>query len=94
MDEGITVMRREMFLASLDLTREVLRGLGLPEREVRYTVDTFQAMDRRRLYEDYKNYTDLEKLQERAKSHAQELEELFAKDAAEHSKRPEDATKV
>jgi glutathione-regulated potassium-efflux system protein KefB len=94
MDEGITVMRREMFLASLDLSREVLRGLGLPEREVRYTVDTFQAMDRRRLYEDYKNYTDLEKLKERAQSYAQELEELLARDAAEHAARPEDASKA
>ncbi|HEX5998032.1 MAG TPA: monovalent cation:proton antiporter-2 (CPA2) family protein [Hyphomicrobiaceae bacterium] len=93
MDEGITTMRRETFLSSLDLTREVLRGLGLPEREVRYTVDTFQSMDRRRLYEDYKNYTDVEKVQERAKSYAQELEELFAKDAAEHAKRPEDVAK-
>ena len=63
MDEGIKIIRRETFLASLDLTREVLRGLGLPEREVRYTVDTFQTMDRRRLYEDYKHYTDIEKLQ-------------------------------
>jgi glutathione-regulated potassium-efflux system protein KefB len=86
MDEGITTIRRETFLASVDLTREVLRGLGLPEREVRFTVDTFQTMDRRRLYEDYKHYTDLEKLQEGAKSYTQELEELFARDAAEHSK--------
>ncbi|HEX5957985.1 MAG TPA: monovalent cation:proton antiporter-2 (CPA2) family protein [Hyphomicrobiaceae bacterium] len=93
MDEGITTMRRETFLSSLDLTREVLRGLGLSEREVRYTVDTFQSMDRRRLYEDYKNYTDLEKVQERAKSYAQELEELFAKDAAEHAKPTEDVAK-
>jgi glutathione-regulated potassium-efflux system protein KefB len=81
MDEGVKVMRRETFLASLDLTREVLRGLGLPEREVRHTVDTFQTMDRKLLYENYKHYTDLEKMQELAKSHAQELEELFAKDA-------------
>jgi glutathione-regulated potassium-efflux system protein KefB len=93
MDEGIRLMRRETFLASLDLTREVLRGLGLPEREVRYTVDTFQAMDRRRLYEDYKHYTDLQKLQAQAKSYAQELEELFAKDAEEHAKLPEDAAR-
>jgi glutathione-regulated potassium-efflux system protein KefB len=94
MDEGIKVMRRETFLASLDLTREVLRGLGLPEREVRHTVDTFQVMDRRRLYEDYKHYTNIEKLQEHAKSHAQELEELFAKDAAEHAKAPEGAPRA
>jgi glutathione-regulated potassium-efflux system protein KefB len=94
MDEGIKIMRRETFLASLDLTREVLRGLGLPEREVRHTVDTFQVMDRRRLYEDYKHYTDLEKLQEHAKSHAQELEDLFAKDAVEQAKAPEGAPRA
>ena len=75
MDLGIKVIRRETFLSSLDLTREVLRGLGLSERDVRFAVDTFMAADRRRLYEDYKHYTDLEKLQERAKSHTQELEE-------------------
>jgi glutathione-regulated potassium-efflux system protein KefB len=94
MDEGIRIMRRETFLASLDLTREVLRGLGLPEREVRYTVDTFQAMDRKRLYEDYKHYTDLEKVRERAKSDAQELEELFARDAEEHARLPDGSAKV
>jgi glutathione-regulated potassium-efflux system protein KefB len=86
MDLGIKVIRRETFLSSLDLTREVLRGLGLSERDVRFAVDTFMAADRRRLYEDYKHYTDLEKLQERAKSHTQELEELFAQDAAEQAK--------
>jgi glutathione-regulated potassium-efflux system protein KefB len=86
MDLGIQVIRRETFLSSLDLTREVLRGLGLTERDVRFAVDTFMAADRRRLYEDYKHYTDLEKLQERAKSHTQELEELFAQDAAEQAK--------
>jgi glutathione-regulated potassium-efflux system protein KefB len=86
MDEGIKVIRRETFLSSLDLTREVLRGLGLPEREVRFTVDTFQAMDRRRLYEDYKHHTDIDKLQARARSYGQELEELFAQDAAEQAK--------
>jgi glutathione-regulated potassium-efflux system protein KefB len=88
MDEGIRIMRRETFLSALDLTREVLRGLGLPEREVRYTADTFQAMDRKRLYEDYKHYTDIDKVRERAKSYTQELEELFAKDAVEHARLP------
>jgi monovalent cation:proton antiporter-2 (CPA2) family protein len=93
MDEGIKIIRRETFLASVDLTREVMRGLGLPEREVRFTVDTFQAMDRRRLYEDYKHYTDLERLQAGARSYTQELEELFAKDAAEQAKAAETGAK-
>jgi len=88
MDEGIRIMRRETFLSALDLTREVLRGLGLPEREVRYTADTFQTMDRKRLYEDYKHYTDIDKVRERAKSYTQELEELFARDAEEHARLP------
>jgi glutathione-regulated potassium-efflux system protein KefB len=55
---------------------------------VRYTVDTFQTMDRKRLYEDYKHYTDIDKVRDRAKSYAQELEELFAKDAEEHARMP------
>lgn len=86
MDLGISVIRRETFLSSLDLTREVLRGLGLPEREVRFAVETFKTYDRRRLYEDYKHYTDMEKLQARARSATQELEDMFAQDAAEQAK--------
>ena len=46
MDVGVTAIRRETFLSSLELTRELLRGLGLSEREVRFAVDTFQAHDR------------------------------------------------
>jgi len=86
MDLGVKIIRRETFLSSLDLTREILRGLGLSERDVRFAVETFAAMDRKRLYEDYKHYTDLEKMQARARSHSQELEELFAQDAAEPAK--------
>ena len=58
----------------------------LSERDVRFAVETFMAADRKRLYEDYKHYTDLEKLQARARSHTQELEDLFAQDAAEQAK--------
>ena len=86
MDLGIKVIRRETFLSSLDLTRELLRGLGHSERDARFAVDTFMAADRRRLYEDYKDYTDLEKLQAHARSHTQELEDLFAQDTAEQAK--------
>jgi glutathione-regulated potassium-efflux system protein KefB len=86
MDLGIKVIRRETFLSSLDLTRELLRGLGLSERDVRFAVDTFMTADRRRLYEDYKHYTDLEKLQQHARTHTQELEDLFNQDAAEQAK--------
>jgi glutathione-regulated potassium-efflux system protein KefB len=89
MDAGVTIIRRETFLSSIDLTRQLLRGLGYPDRDVRFAVETFMAHDRRRLYEDYKHYTDMEKLQARARSSAQELEDLFAQDVAEQAKAEE-----
>jgi hypothetical protein len=52
---------------------------------VRFAVDTFRDADRRRLYDDYKHYTDIDKLRARARTHAQELEDLFAQDAAEQA---------
>ena len=75
---------------SAEMIRRILdtadQFVGVSERDVRFAVDTFMAADRKRLYEDYKHYTDLEKLQERAKSHTQELEGIFAQDAAEQAK--------
>ena len=86
MDLGIKIIRRETFLSSLDLTREVLRGLGHSERDVRFAVDAFRAQDERRLLEDYEHHQDIDKLQSRAVSYARELEQLFEKDAAEQAK--------
>jgi glutathione-regulated potassium-efflux system protein KefB len=86
MDVGVTAVRRETFLSSIELTRDLLRGLGLSEREVRFVVETFKVHDRRRLYEDYRHYTNVEKLQAAARSSTQELEDLFAADAAEQAK--------
>ena len=90
MDAGIKIIRRETFLSSLDLTREVLRGLGYSERDVRFAVETFRAQDERRLVEDYEHHKDLDKLRDRARSYARELEELFEKDAAERAKEGSD----
>jgi glutathione-regulated potassium-efflux system protein KefB len=81
MDLGITSIRRETFLASLELTRDLLRGLGHTEADIKRTTDTFMALDRKRLYEDYRDSTDVEKLQAQAKKYAQELENLFDEDA-------------
>jgi glutathione-regulated potassium-efflux system protein KefB len=92
MDLGVGVIRRETFLSALDLTRELLRGLGLPEREVRFAVDAFRAQDERRLLEDYKHYTDEQKLQERARTDAEELKLLFEQDAREQGRRAKEKT--
>jgi glutathione-regulated potassium-efflux system protein KefB len=86
MDLGVNVIRRETFLSALDLTRELLRGLGLSERDVRFAVETFARHDRRRLREDYKHYTDREKMEELARSDTATLARLFDEDAAEQAK--------
>jgi glutathione-regulated potassium-efflux system protein KefB len=83
MDLGVTIIERETFLSALELTRQLLRGLGLPQAEVKRLLETFKRLDERRLYEDYEYYTDLEKVTANAKSQAKELEELFARDTEE-----------
>ncbi len=83
MDLGVTVIERETFLAALELTKDLLRGLGLPAAEVKRATETFKRLDERRLYEDYQYYTDTEKVRANALTQAKELEELFARDVAE-----------
>jgi glutathione-regulated potassium-efflux system protein KefB len=92
MDLGIRIIRRETLLSALDLTRELLRGLGLSERDVRFAVDTFAKHDQRRLVDDYQHYTDLEKLQDRARTDAENLAKLFDEDAREQARAAEAAS--
>ncbi|MFA9387868.1 MAG: hypothetical protein ACERIE_07355, partial [Methyloceanibacter sp.] len=59
--------------------------------EVKRLTETFRQHDEKRLFEDYKYYTDMEKVRANALTAAVELEDLFAKDAEEL---PEDGTAV
>ena len=86
LDLGVAALRRETFLASLDLTRELLKGLGYSDRIANRAVNTFKAHDERRLIEDYKLASDVEKLQERARSSNAMLEKLFREDEIEEAK--------
>ena len=83
MDLGVEIIERETFLAALELTKDLLRGLGLKYFNVTATTETFKRLDEKRLYEDYQYYTDLEKVRANAQSQAKELEELFARDVEE-----------
>ncbi len=66
------------------MTRDVLIGLGYSERESERVTRTFRAHDERRLIEDYAHYTDMEKLQAKARSDYATLERLFEEDAADN----------
>lgn len=83
MDAGVEVIRRETYLSALDMTREVLRGLGHTDREIKFLIETFQAHDQRRLIDAYRHYTDIEKMQELARSDAANLAKLFDEDQRE-----------
>jgi glutathione-regulated potassium-efflux system protein KefB len=98
MDLGIENIEREAFLSSLELTRDVLRGLGLPEGEIRFTVDTFKEHDEALLYENYAHYTDIEKMAALALQRSEELAQILAQDwevaAAERKKRLDDKRRL
>jgi monovalent cation:proton antiporter-2 (CPA2) family protein len=89
MDLGIEEIERETFLSALDLTKSLLGGLGTPASRAKWIMDTFRESDERRLYDDYKHYTDTEKLLLHARKQSQELEELFTQDAAEREAKAE-----
>jgi len=81
MDLGITVIRRETFLSSLDLGREVLIGLGLSPSESERAVRTFKEHDERRLREHHEMHKDEDRMIYLAKKAEEELEEMFEQDA-------------
>jgi len=80
MDLGVTIIERETFLSALELTVQLLRGLGLKPKEAKRLIATFKQHDEKRLYDDYQDYTDVEKMRANAASAAVELEELFSTD--------------
>jgi glutathione-regulated potassium-efflux system protein KefB len=86
-DLGVTNIQRETFLSALETTRQILIGLGFSERESSRVTQTFRDHDERRLKEDYAYYSDMEKLQAKARSDPATLESLFAEDAAEEARK-------
>jgi len=83
MDLGIDIIRRETFLSALDLTVEVLKGLGRSDAAARESVRLFREHDEQRLHEHRHLHTDEEKMQDLAKSAQRELEEMFRRDREE-----------
>ncbi|MBI1383872.1 MAG: glutathione-regulated potassium-efflux system protein KefB [Rhizobiales bacterium] len=81
MDLGVHLLQREAFHSAVALAHDVLRGLGISEREARRTVETFAAYDQRRLIEEHEHYQDAEKLREGARKATADLEKLFREDA-------------
>jgi glutathione-regulated potassium-efflux system ancillary protein KefC len=81
MELGISVIWRETYLSSLDMARELLKGLGLPAFAADRSVEIFREHDERRLYSLFGEHRNEQRMQMLAKKAAEELEELFAQDA-------------
>ncbi len=86
LDLGVTAIERETFLSALEITRRLLKTLGSTDKDVERTIQTFRAHDERRLVEDYKHYSDIEKLQAKARTDVATLKSLFEEDATEAAK--------
>ena len=85
MDLGVKVIHRETFASALEMTVDVLKGLGYTSRDAEATVAKFRAQDEARLIEGYKHFTDSEKLAEIARRTADELERQFEADEVERA---------
>ena len=94
MDLGIEDVEREAFLGSMELAKDLLMGLGTRKDRAKWIIEIFKESDERRLYDDYKHYTDEEKIGIQARKQSQELEELFAEDEVEEDQEPETPAKL
>ena len=77
---GAHVVIRRSFFSSLEMTRRLLRSLGLPEDEAQDTVERFRAHDEKVLERQRAVMHDEKQMIQTARDAAQELEQLFDAD--------------
>lgn len=80
MDLGIAHIVRDTFYSSLEMSYGILVGLGMSESESLHTVDSFRAVDERRLLAQHAIADDPGRMAREAEHWSRELEDLFAQD--------------
>jgi len=80
LDIGVDYLIRETYVSSLELTQQVLRGLGLTEWEAQDAVATFRRHDEQFLARQHAVYHDETQLIQSSKEAVQELESLLQSD--------------
>ena len=83
MDLNVPTVVRETFHSSLEMTRDVLRALGLDAATVDTHIARFREHDETMLRAQYLVYDDEAALIQSAREALQELESLFAADASD-----------
>jgi glutathione-regulated potassium-efflux system ancillary protein KefC len=82
MDRGVTILERETFEAALQLGGKALQELGYGSERVGTVVRQFRDHNLKTLQAVYPHYRDQHQMISLAKQGRQELEEMFARDAA------------
>ncbi|WP_136248051.1 monovalent cation:proton antiporter-2 (CPA2) family protein [Halomonas borealis] len=77
---GVSDIIRELLPASLELTREVLVGVGISRDQAQHTVDTFRPHDERALERQLEAFGNQHEQIQSIHQAARELEELFEAD--------------
>jgi voltage-gated potassium channel Kch len=83
MDLGVRMIQRETLRSAAEAARQVLEQLGMSHEQATSTAEAFLAHDERRLLNDHSVHDQADQLRSKAKAAAQELEDMFARDAAE-----------
>jgi len=81
MDMNVEVLYRDTYLSSLEMAKEVLRGLGIASAEATRTVNTFREHDERLLRRQHAIYHDEARFIQTTKQAAEELRNLFDADS-------------
>ncbi|HEX7387754.1 MAG TPA: monovalent cation:proton antiporter-2 (CPA2) family protein [Castellaniella sp.] len=77
---GVKLSVRETLYSSLELTRNVMEGLGLSAHETRHVIERFRRYDRELLDRQYAVFRDEKQLLQTTRQVAQELEQLLSED--------------
>jgi glutathione-regulated potassium-efflux system protein KefB len=83
MDLGISLIYRETFATSLEMTRDVLKTLGLAPEHAEETIRKFRQHDEKMLSEQYQHHRDEQALINFSKRSTEQLVELFRSDQAD-----------
>ncbi|APE30491.1 cation:proton antiporter [Halomonas aestuarii] len=80
MRSGVNDLVRELLPASLELTRDVLVGLGIPRDQAQHTIDTFRPHDEQTLRRQLEVFGNEKKQIQTVQEAARELEALYEAD--------------
>ncbi|WP_227367795.1 monovalent cation:proton antiporter-2 (CPA2) family protein [Halomonas sp. M20] len=85
MDLGAKVVVRETFAASMEMSTEVLKGMGYPSSNAMDAVRTFREFDHKLFEDSYKHRDDMSALVADDQAAMAELQALFQKGLSKHS---------